>query len=89
MALNENKIQAVINALDNPKYKWRTIDGVAKETGFDQAYVEEVLKKLSDEIVKSSINSADGRDLFTTRDNFSRQASVGEKILGAIKNRVT
>ncbi len=80
-------ITTVLTALAKPDFKWRTIAGVAKETGLAQELVMVALAKAADKIVRSSVPSTDGQDLYTTREHFRASATLGEKLLGAIKNR--
>jgi hypothetical protein len=87
--IKPDHVTAVLGALANPNYKWRTIGGVAKETGLDTKVVLNVLSTKADQIVKSSVQSLEGSDLYTTRDHLRMKASLGEKILGAIKNRAS
>jgi hypothetical protein len=88
MDVTEEHVRKVWKALENPKYRWRTIPGVAKEEGLPEEVVEEVLKRRRNEIVKSTLPSSSGEDLYTTRSHFIKEASFGEKLLGAFKNRL-
>jgi hypothetical protein len=81
------EVQAVLHALENPKYKWRTISGIAKEVGLSLETVHEVIAENKDQIVRSSVPSADGEALYTTRDHYRRSASITDKLLGMLKNR--
>ena len=85
--LSEKDIDAVLNALSNSNFKWRTIGGVAQETGLQTDVVRHAIAEAADKIVRSALPSADGKDLFTTRERFQSVASFSEKLLGAIKNR--
>jgi hypothetical protein len=67
--------EAVLKALNNPKYKWRTIRGIAKETNLDTATVLNVFEQSDSEIVRSSRPSKRGDELFATREHFTDQAS--------------
>jgi hypothetical protein len=87
MEISEEQIQLILKALENPKFKWRTIDGISSEAGLSPEQVREAISAMSDKIVKSSIPSEDGRALFTSRKQFREKASAFEKIMGAIKNR--
>jgi hypothetical protein len=87
MSISKNQIKAVLEALENEKFKWRTIDGVIQETGLSTEQVIDALGAASDKIVKSSILSPEGQGLFTTREHFRKKSSTFEKLLGAIKNR--
>ena len=80
-------ISTVLTALAKPGFKWRTVVGVANETGLAQELVMRALAEAADRIVKSSVPSTDGQELYTTREHFRESASPGEKLLGAIKNR--
>ena len=80
-------VSSVLAALAKREFKWRTVAGVAKETGLAQDLVKLALTEAADKIVRSSIPSADGQDLYTTREHFRESASPVEKLLGAIKNR--
>ena len=74
-------------SLENPNYKWRTIDGVAKATGLDSVTVVSSLSNYSDIIVKSSIPSKDGKDLYTTRDHYEETSSTFSLFISSLKNR--
>lgn len=85
--LKPDALDAVLKALGNPTYKWRTVEGLATETGLDTKAVMGALATASDRIVKSTISDPDAKDVFTTRARFREEASLGEKLFGAIKNR--
>lgn len=86
---SDKKVHVVVGALENPKYRWRTIDGVTKETGVDAFTVKRVINKMSDEVVKSSIASTSGEDLFTTRRHLKETESFLSRIGAAIRNRAS
>lgn len=79
---------AVLNALRNPKYLWRTVKGISQETRIAQEIVLDIISKISDQVVKSSIPSKNGEDLYTTRNHFLEKASPFKKIRGAFRNRL-
>lgn len=79
---------AVLKALENPKYKWRTIDGISAEAKLDPSLVRRVISEAPDQIVRSSVPSESGQALFATREHIRKVSSVGAKLLGAIKNRL-
>ncbi|HBV9988667.1 TPA: hypothetical protein MEA99_002527 [Klebsiella aerogenes] len=83
MAVDEEKIK---NAFGNKKYTWRTIRGVAKETGLDPMIVTKYIMTHEDEIVKSSMPNEKGETLFTSRLN-RRSQSPWVRIISAVKNR--
>jgi hypothetical protein len=80
---------AVLSALENPKFRWRTIGGIAKETGIDAADVgATIAKEVGNNVVLAPAPSQEGEKLFSTRNRFLETASLGEKLIGAFKNRV-
>jgi hypothetical protein len=80
-------VEAVMNSLGTARFKWRTVPGVAKETGLAEEVVRRAIAQSAEQIVRSAVSSADGQELFTTRERFRQTASLSEKLLGAIKNR--
>lgn len=80
-------LEKVIAALENPKYKWRTIDGISREAGVAPDKVVDALKA-SDIVARSSVASKSGDALFTTRARFRQSASVAQKLRGAFTNRL-
>jgi hypothetical protein len=80
--------ELVQKALEKSEFEWRTIPGIAKETGLDPETVARVLSQLKSQVVKSSKFTKDGRQLYTTRSRYRESASPWRQLLGAIKNRV-
>lgn len=83
---NEERVK-VIRALENPKYKWRTVHGVSKESGVSVSHVQEIVDKTQGLVVQSSVPSMDGSSLYTTRRHLRQYGSTIERLLGAFKNR--
>ena len=83
----EQDISAVMKALEKPEFEWRTVNGIANDAGLEQEQVQKALVAVADRVVRSAQPTTDGQQLYTTRDRFRVAASIGEKILGAIKNR--
>ena len=75
-------------ALENPDYKWRTVEGIAKETGYDFSTVIDTLTANENQVLKSSIPATDGRDLFTTRERYRKTSTIWERLESAITNKV-
>lgn len=74
----------IVSALNNPKYKARTIAGIVQETKLDRSTVVEALK--SDKLLASTVKvnpvrTKDGRVLVTTKDRFLKEASLKEKFI--------
>lgn len=83
----EELIEQVMKSLADDRYKWRTVRGVAKQVNAPEDMVRHVLKVKEADIVQSSVPSTKGEDLFTLRETFSANTSLGSRFLGALKGR--
>jgi hypothetical protein len=43
--LDDSAMRRVMDALEDPRYDWRTIEGIAEQTGVDPSTVRAVLKR--------------------------------------------
>lgn len=84
MSFDEKKLKG---AFKNPKYTWRTVRGVAKETGINQEIVKNYVINHGDQYIKSSSTNARGEVLFADREVYRSKASPVRRIISAIKNR--
>lgn len=80
--------EKIKKALENPNFKWRTLEGVAKETGYGFTTVVSSLSTHSDQVVKSTIPSTTGQELYTTRDHYLQKSTLWERFESAITNKV-
>ncbi len=78
----------VLGALNNPEYEWRTIPGIAEETGLDSETVANALSGFKAGVVRSSRFTRDGRALYTTRSRYEEATPFWRKVLGAVKNEI-
>ena len=78
----------VQSALESPKFKWRTIEGIVKETKLDAVTVTGNMSANAALIIKSTIPDKDGRVLFTTKDHYREKSSLWERLESAITNKV-
>jgi len=86
-ALDPGRIESILRALENPNYDWRTVPGIARETGLSADQVETVLGQIVESIVRTWDEHA--RPLFTTRKHYDQNQSLGRKLLSAIADTVT
>ena len=77
---------AVVRALEDDRYDWRTIGGIARELGITEAEVLEVFRSMPDDILHAK--TEDGRSVFTTRNHYEKTHSLGDKILSALADKV-
>lgn len=84
----DNEWQSIKQALENPNFKWRTISGVAKETGLPPITIVNSLSQHVDYVIRSSIPSTNGEDLFTTREHYQEKSTLWDRIENIITNKV-
>jgi ribosomal protein S25 len=87
--VDRRAIERVINALEDPRYDWRTVEGVAEQTGVTPSIVREILKESEHEIVRSSVPDESGQSLYTTRKHYRQSNGLGTRILSALSDRIT
>jgi hypothetical protein len=79
--------EKVLKALENPKFRWRTIRGIAKETEISPEIIRTVVTMKSDRVVMASVPNTKGEALFTSRNQRRSQAGTWGRIVSALKNR--
>jgi hypothetical protein len=79
----------IIGALEDPRYEWRTIDGIANQIGVPAAQVQDSLESLKQVVVRSSIPDEMGRSLYTTRKHYRDTHGLGSQLLAALSDKVT
>lgn len=79
----ENEVFA---ALDNDNFEWRTINGIAKETGLSTDVIANVIYSNGSSIVKSSAVNQYGDSLYSLRSR-QRQSGIFDRLSSVIKNR--
>lgn len=73
-------------ALECKRFRWRTVKGLAQETGIDESVIQGELSAHGSLIIKSSKTTNKGEELFTTRAHYRATTSPWKKILSSIKN---
>jgi hypothetical protein len=73
-------------ALEDDRWDWRTVAGIARSTGATERQVTDVLNGMLDQLVRA-VND-DGRVLYTTRRHYDQTRSIGDKLLAALVGRV-
>jgi len=79
--------EKILKALMNPKYSWRTIGGIAKETKVSPEIVRNIVTMKSNRVVMASAPNTKGEPLFASRDQRRIQTSAFRRIVSALKNR--
>lgn len=65
--------RAVFKALEDPQWDWRTVDGLAEDTGLSSDQVLKVLESSPDEVIRSRTFDRRGRALYTTRRHYTKR----------------
>jgi len=86
--LSPDDRQKVINALEDDRYVWRTVEGIAKDTGLSEAAVEAALRDYDIDVITASYRDGQGRALFTTRRHYQEKRPFGWRVLGAIAGKI-
>lgn len=77
---------ALVHALEDPRYDWRTVRGLTRALGLSEQDVVRTLDSMPDVVVRAS--TADGRTVFTTRRHYEKTHGFGDKLLSALADRV-
>ncbi|MGB0743040.1 MAG: hypothetical protein ACPGSB_00810 [Opitutales bacterium] len=79
----------VLNALEKEGYRWRTLAGIAKETGLPVHQVKHIIfNDLSGDVVRASVRSKGGKQLFTTKRHYLKNSTPKQKFRAAFSNRL-
>src|SRR3989442_8665105 len=66
--------QLIVSALENPAYDWRTLDGIAKETGLAPEKIIDILSSLGADVIRRADPDDSNRFLYTTRRHYRRSS---------------
>jgi len=82
----KREIEKVKKALENPKFNYRTISGIAKETGLNSDLVQDIIDFDLDNVVRSRYRNQYGEQLYTSRKKL-RNSSVFSQVSRALASR--
>ena len=79
----------LIEAFEDDRYKWRTTEGVAAQLDIPAATIQKQIDSMLSRgiVIRSTIPSAEGKLLFTTRRHFQHKTPLVNRVLSAFKNR--
>ena len=82
-----DNVKPILDALESPKYQWRTLEGLSKETGVDAEEIQKILTAtLSDQVVTTEDRS--GRLLYTTRRHYYASQGLWNHLLTVLSDRI-
>jgi hypothetical protein len=85
----QSATDAVWKALSSDRYDWRSIDGIAEETGLDKLAVSTILEtQLGNTVVRSVDKNQPGTFLYATRDRYNKIRGPWNRVLSLITNQV-
>ena len=80
--------ERVLRALEDQRFDWRTVEGVAEQVGVPQTTVRQILEEQKDAIVRSSIPDDAGRNLYTTRKHYRQTHGFAARLRNALTDKV-
>ena len=87
--MQNERISKILAAIENSKYKSRTIQGIAKETGISLEEVENTLK--NDSMLNVNVMTVPGlrknnNPLYVTVERYKKETPIAVRILNLIKD---
>ena len=79
----------IMNALEDPRWNWRTVDGISRETGIPGDEIRHFLSRSGRRVVRSVARDRNGRPLFTTRKRYREGHSLLERLLDHYRSTST
>lgn len=80
--MDADQKRKVVKALENDQFEWRTLQGLAKETGLATSDVNSILHELGEQVVRTL--KKDGEPLFTTREHYTKTATPTRRFFSAL-----
>lgn len=63
----------VLKALEDPRWDWRTVQGVARDTGIPENEIFAIIESSPDEVIRSRIRDEQGQALYATRQHYTKR----------------
>jgi hypothetical protein len=77
----------VASAMENPKYRWRTIEGLANDTGISSDQIDHLINgELADQVLTTRDKL--GRTLYTTRRHYNRSQPLVNRLLTVLSDQI-
>jgi hypothetical protein len=81
--------EAIISALENQKYVWRTVDGIVKETALDKSIVESALDVLGRSgVMVEATKPGTNEPVYTTRKRYKQTHNFFQLSVSALTNSI-
>lgn len=66
-ALTNDRNERVLRALEDPRWDFRTISGIARDAQLSEDEVARALAELGDQVRRSDVPGPSGREIFTLK----------------------
>ncbi len=76
----------IVQAIKTSQYRWRTPRGIAKDSGVPHPQVTEILDQ-SDLFIRARKGNARGESLYTTKERYTTDVTLGQRVLAAVTNK--
>ncbi|SRR6266568_7543170 len=76
----------LFEALEDPRWEWRTISALSKASGLNQEGTRQVLRKYPVLVRQSVVPAANGEDLYTLRSRYFERQSTLEKFWNSVSS---
>jgi hypothetical protein len=83
----DDDLEQIIKAISSSEFRWRTVRGIAKDTGLEEPKIVKVLDQ-SENFIRARKPNAAGDALYTTRDKYAKETSLSTRLLSAITNKI-
>jgi hypothetical protein len=77
---DDAEMARVVEALEDSRYDWRTVEGVSRVAALPPARVIEILRTHPDTFMQSAVPDPQGRPLFTTRRHYRQTHSSLDRL---------
>lgn len=87
--ITEPAHRKVFEALEDPRWEWRTTGALSKASGLEVPEVEALLQDYPSLVRKSLVPGPGGKDIFTLQRRYFERKSVLEKIHSSLSTSST
>lgn len=76
----------VISALEDPRYNWRTIEGVVRDTALPLEEVNQIMGTIDDQVVQTRRKPFG--TIYTTRRHYRQNEPLVNRVLSVLAGRI-
>lgn len=76
----------VFEALEDPRWEWRTIPALSRASGLDHEGIRRILRKYPVLVRRSAVPAPSGEDLYTLQSRYFDRQSLFEKVWTSVSS---